>query len=197
MISVSSVSLLNNFIHSKFFATAVILFVAVCFHILPNHLTTELNFHQELITNGQWWRIITGHFAHTNTMHLLMNSAALVLFSSIHGQYFNKIQLFSMLFLLCLLTSIGIYFLSPNLTDYVGLSGVLHGLFVIGAIKDIQVKEKTGYILITGLVLKLIYEQFFGASDDVAKLINARVAIDAHLWGALAGALITPLFIKK
>ncbi len=36
-----------------------------------------------LIEHGELWRIVTGNFTHTNLAHLIMNAAALVLFSYI------------------------------------------------------------------------------------------------------------------
>ena len=46
------------------------------------------------------------------------------------------------------------------------------------------------WILFIAVWLKIIYEQIFGQSDLVASLIDANVAIDAHLYGALVGLLI-------
>ncbi len=76
-----------------------------------------------------------------------------------------------------------------DLEHYVGLSGVLHSLFVWGALKDIANNEKTGFFLFMGIWLKVIYEQIKGPSPEIAELINASVAIDAHLYGAIAGTL--------
>ncbi len=52
---------------------------------------------------------------------------------------------------------------------------------------DIQAKDKTGYLLFIGVWLKIAHEQIYGASTDVSDLIEASVAIDALLWGAVGG----------
>lgn len=78
---------------------------------------------------------------------------------------------------------------TSDLMRYVGLSGVLHAFFAWGALQDIKHKEKTGYLLFLGLWAKIIYEQLYGASAEVSAMINATVAVDAHLWGAIAGTL--------
>jgi rhomboid family GlyGly-CTERM serine protease len=78
---------------------------------------------------------------------------------------------------------------------YVGLSGVLHGLFVIGAYFDIRQKLKTGWVMLLGVWVKVIYEQIFGASADVAKLIEANVAVDAHLFGTITGCIIIMYYL--
>ena len=71
------------------------------------------------------------------------------------------------------------------------MSGVLHGVFIFGALMDIKNKDKTGYLLFIGVWLKIADEQYSGASQDVAELIGANIAIDAHLWGAIGGLLFS------
>ena len=97
-----------------------------------------------------------------------------------------------------IICSIGIHWFSPDIEQYVGLSGVLHGIFIWGAIEDIKAKERTGYLLLVGVILKIAHEQYYGASEDVASLIGASVAINAHLWGAIGGVIaVMILFMIK
>jgi membrane associated rhomboid family serine protease len=60
---------------------------------------------------------------------------------------------------------------------------------------DIRHRDKTGYLLFFGVWLKISHEQYYGASADVANLINATVAIDAHLWGAVGGLLFSCCYL--
>jgi len=138
----------------------------------------------------QWWRLITGHFLHTNSTHLLLNTAGLTLLWALHGQYYQTPRYLIIFFLLCLGTSGGLYLFAPQMQWYVGLSGVLHGLFVIGAYFDIKNKLKSGWLMLIGVWLKVLHEQIYGASEDVAQLIAANVAIDAHLFGTITGCII-------
>lgn len=136
------------------------------------------------------WRVITGNLVHTNGFHVLLNLAGLVLLWLLHGEHY-RISRFVKVFLWCCLgTSAGIYFMSPDLIWYAGLSGALHGVFVWGACMDIRKGLRSGWLLLAGVAVKLGYEQYTGSSDGVAELINATVAVDAHLYGALSGALI-------
>lgn len=157
--------------------------------IFNNTSSDFLVYQQNLITQGELWRILTGHFFHTNGYHLLLNLAALILLWALHGQYYT-VKNYTLLFLTsAIVCSLGLYFFSPSIIQYVGLSGVLHGVFVWGALMDIKHNEKTGYLLFIGAWLKIAHEQFYGASSDVSSLIEANVAIDAHLWGAIGGLL--------
>jgi rhomboid family GlyGly-CTERM serine protease len=147
------------------------------------------------LNHFEWWRLITGHFLHTNTSHLLLNLTGLTLLWALHGHHY-KISRYSIQFLvLCLGTSIGLYYFAQHMQWYVGLSGVLHGLFVIGAYFDIRQKLKTGWIMFIIVWVKVIYEQVFGASADVAKLREANVAVDAHLFGTISGCIIIMYYL--
>ncbi len=154
-----------------------------------------LVYQRPLITQGEVWRIFTGHLLHTNGFHLLLNLAALCMLWALHGHFYT-IKNYTALFLFCAIsTSLGIYYYNPELIQYVGLSGVLHGIFVFGAIMDIKSNDKSGYLLFIGVWLKIAHEQIYGASSDVSDLIEASVAIDAHLWGAVGGLLFSIVYL--
>jgi len=175
---------------------AVIAILAFIFELVLGNTFADLFVYQkQLINQGEIWRLFTGHFLHTNGYHLLLNLAALAMLWLLHGHFYSQSN-YTLLFLLtALTTSLGINYFSPDLQQYVGLSGVLHGIFVFGAIMDIRANDKTGYLLFIGLWLKIAYEQIYGASTEVSLLIDASVAIDAHLWGALGGLLFSILYL--
>ena len=163
--------------------------------IFGDSLTNVLVYHRAFIIQGELWRLFTGHLLHTNGYHILLNLAALFMLWRLHGRFYT-IKNFTALFVFCsLITSLGIYYGSPSLTQYVGLSGVLHGVFVFGALRDIAAKDKTGYLLFIGVWLKIVHEQLYGASVNIRDLIAADVAIDAHLWGAIGGLIFSIIYI--
>ncbi|MCL1142588.1 rhombosortase [Shewanella gaetbuli] len=150
-----------------------------------------LNYQRQAITDGQVWRIVTGNLLHTNMWHLAMNLAGFWVIIFLHELHYKRhtgklILLFSSL---CLLEGIGLYLFYPQLQAYVGLSGLLHGLFTFGAIMDIRKGLISGYVLLLGVILKVLYEQYFGASADISELISARVATESHLVGVIAGLI--------
>jgi len=148
-------------------------------------------FDHNAISNGQVWRIFSGNLLHTNAWHLTMNLAGLWVIVFLHELHYkrhtNKLALLFMS--LCILEGIGLYVFYPELLTYVGLSGVLHGLFAFGAIMDIRKGLRSGYLLLLGVMAKVAYEQYFGASAGIAELINARVATESHLVGVIAGVI--------
>jgi len=163
--------------------------------LLGNSFSQLWVYQRSLITQGEVWRLFSGHLLHTNSYHLLFNLAALMLLWLLHSKFYTQVN-FSLLFVFsALITSAGIYYFNPELMQYVGLSGVLHGFFVFGAIMDIRARDKTGYLLFLGLWIKVGHEQWYGASTAVSELIEASVAIDAHLWGAISGLIFSFIYL--
>jgi rhomboid family GlyGly-CTERM serine protease len=154
-------------------------------------------FNRIQIEQFQWWRLLTGNLLHTNANHLLLNLTAVALLWALHGQNFRLAQYTLMFFILCITTTLLIYGFAKQLQWYVGLSGVLHGVFIIGAYFDIKQGMKTGWLLLIGVLIKVGHEQIFGASQDIADLINATVAIDAHLFGTISGLIIIVILYGK
>ncbi len=161
----------------------------LCALLYFGQLDTQLAFRRDEITQGQWWRLITGNVMHTNHWHLVMNLGGLWVMYLLHGFHFNLKGYLLLILSLSILEGVGLFLLYPGLHGYVGLSGILHGIFAFGAIQDIRAKYRSGWALLAGVIAKVGYEQFYGASQDVSELIGARVATESHLIGMCAGIL--------
>lgn len=167
--------------------------VLLAFGLEP--LSSEwLAYHHEKVSDGQWWRFVTANLLHTNATHLLLNATGVVLLWALHGQYYKPLGYLGLVLLLGLASTLGIHFTSPELLIYVGLSGVLNGLFVWGAIEDIKHGYRSGWLLLLFVLGKIGYEQWQGADTQVAKLIDAQVAINAHLFGVLAALILATIW---
>lgn len=145
-----------------------------------------LGYQRHTFSQGRYWQLLSASFLHTNLNHLLLNLAGMALLWALHGQYYRPVNYLLMFVLLSVASALGVHYYSLELSHYVGLSGALNGLFTWGAIKDIQRGLRTGWLLLIGIIAKVGYEQWQGADAQVASLINAQVAIDAHLFGVLA-----------
>jgi rhomboid family GlyGly-CTERM serine protease len=128
---------------------------------------------------------------------LLLNLLAVFLLWALHGQYFNQKHYLCLFLGISLGTSLGLYCFAPSLRWYVGLSGVLHGLFIVGAYFDITHQYRTSWLLLIGVWVKVIDEQLSGASDSISALIEANVAIDAHLYGTFCGSIVILGYVVK
>ncbi|GAA0820256.1 rhombosortase [Colwellia asteriadis] len=168
--------------------------VALLAFTVDSLLSEYFVYQRQLISQGEVWRFLSGHFFHTNGYHLLLNIMALLLLLLLHSKFYT-IKRYSLLFLFCaVFCSLALYLFEPSLIQYVGLSGVLHGVFAWGALMDVRHGDKTGYLLLSGVIVKILHEQYYGANNELSELINASVAINAHLWGAIAGLIFFILY---
>ncbi|MDQ2075112.1 rhombosortase [Marinimicrobium sp. ABcell2] len=154
--------------------------------LMPFWSVPALEFNRTLITEGQWWRLLTGHWVHYGVYHLAMNAFAFVLCGYILLRHL-PLSHYSLLTLTCLLgVGAGLYWLSPELHYYAGLSGALHGLLVAGVLLSFKDAPWIAAAVLVVLSAKLIQEQ--GASfDPEHPLLPVPVAVDAHLYGAVIG----------
>lgn len=164
--------------------------VLVLLSLLPDSLQQLLQYQRNAIGSGQLWRLFSGHLLHSNYWHLLMNLAGLLLAMLLHSHYYRPAVLYRQWALCALLISVALYMYSPDIAIYVGLSGLLHSMLTLGALRDIQLKMRSGWLLLVGLCIKVGWEQWQGPDAQLAELIAASVAIDAHLYGVIAGLIV-------
>ncbi len=176
-------------IREKGLAPLLILFLSILLFFLGSYLNKYLIYDRNLIAEYELWRLITGNLLHTNINHLIMNLLALLLLFNLYIKNFSFLSYIS-LFIFCSLgVTIGIFFFAPSIIKYVGLSGVLHGIFVYGSYLDIKKGFRSSWFLFFAVWIKIIYEQVFGANESLSELINASVAIEAHLYGAISALI--------
>ena len=141
-------------------------------------------------SQGNYYQIVSGHFLHTNFIHLLFNLLGLLLLWALHGDDYGVASYLAKFLIVCMGISFCMYFFSDDIVWYVGLSGVIHGVFAWGCIRDLENKVFSGWLLLIGLALKVGNEQLNGAGSLMPKLIDASIAIDSHLYGAIIGLLV-------
>ena len=177
-------------------------------HLLPLAITVSVTlialggsgwadlfrFDREAILHGQIWRLFSGHLVHLGWPHLWMNIAGLTLIWALVGRRFSTRQWLAILAGSALGIGLGLLIFNPELDWYVGLSGVLHGLLVAGAIIDVRRDRLSGYALLILIAAKLIWEQMAGPLPGSEVTAGGTVIIDAHLYGGLCGMLFGGLF---
>ncbi|HQU15958.1 MAG: rhombosortase [Chromatiales bacterium 21-64-14] len=152
--------------------------------------TDGLRYDRNGILHGQWWRLITGNFVHLNWPHLALNLLGLIFIWVLLAREWSPLRWLVSVLLCSLSVGLGLLMFDPRLDWYVGLSGVLHGLFAIGLVTDDTLQGLERYGLLGALLLKIGWEQFHGATPGVAEMIGSAVVVQAHLYGAVAGLLV-------
>jgi rhomboid family GlyGly-CTERM serine protease len=124
---------------------------------------------------------------HLDLRHALLNVVGLLLVWALFAASFRAWQW--VVILLAGIASIdtGLWLLNPGLAWYVGASGLLHAAMTAGIVQQMIQRDRIAWLLGVLGAAKLLYEHFSGAlplSGDAAMVVT-----DAHLYGALAGAV--------
>jgi len=147
-------------------------------------------FDRVLVEQGSYWLLLSGHVAHFNWVHWLLNMAGLAIVAFFFGPHASVKQWFAVMLCSMVLISSAIWLWLPDVRTYVGLSGVLHGLFLYGALREIRYYPVSGYVLLCVLIAKLAWEFFNGAMPGSEEMTGGRVLTESHLFGAIAGIIV-------
>lgn len=145
-------------------------------------------FDQQLIQQGQLWRLLTGHLSHTSLSHLQWDLLAFAVAAGYLEWHSRRLLLATLLTSLILLDT---HLLSPaaGIHQYAGLSGLLFAPLLISLVIFARKQSATnGWLPLIICLGKLIWEQF---SQQTLLSQNAWPAYPAaHLLGALAGLMV-------
>ncbi|ANJ67398.1 rhombosortase [Halothiobacillus diazotrophicus] len=142
------------------------------------------------IFHGQIWRILTANFTEGNGRQLVVDLAGLMIWTLL-AAYLETARTYVILLLgTGLAIGLALLWFDPRIGGYIGLSGILHGLFAASAIRLISRREWLGGLsLLTAVALKIYCEQHLG-DLALARLLDVPTVLAPHLYGAVAGAAI-------
>ncbi|NND90128.1 MAG: rhombosortase [Granulosicoccus sp.] len=154
-----------------------------------------LRFDRLRIDSGAWWLLLSGNFVHLGQSHLWMNMVGLALVAALVWEYFSAMQWLLLILFSSLVVGVGLWLFNPEVQGYVGFSGTLHGLIIAGVLADIQRYPKSATVLMLLVAGKLAWEQISGALPGSESVAGGAVVVDAHLYGAIGGAMLALLML--
>jgi len=170
---------------------------ALLFALCGPACSEALWYQRDAILAGQVWRLLTGSLVHLNWSHTLMNIGALVLIWGLFGQALGN-RAWVIITLGCALgVGAGLLLLNPEITRYVGLSGILHGYLTAGAVAERRAHKRTTIVLLLLVCSKLLWEQVAGPLPGSAETAGGNIIVDAHLYGAISGLGLGWLFSRS
>jgi rhomboid family GlyGly-CTERM serine protease len=180
---------------SRFSLRPISLIVAVsivamtAFQAMPVPWRNAIRYDRAAIGTGETWRLVTGHFVHLGWGHLALNMAGLALGTWLFGADRSPVQWVTATILSAVACGAGLWLFSPSVGWCVGLSGVLHGLMVVGFGGWMLAGDRWAAGLLAIVVAKMTWEQIGGGMPWESALAGGPVITDAHVWGATGGAL--------
>jgi len=149
-----------------------------------------LRYQQNWLEAGEIWRLISAHFVHLNWTHLALNVAGLMLCIAICKPQWTIVQWLVYHSILPVGISLLLTLRNPELDWYVGYSGVLFGIYVIGAIDLYQRDRLFSQLVLLFILGKVGLEQWSNLKVTNDELIGSPVIVDAHLYGVLLALTI-------
>lgn len=116
------------------------------------------------VAQGEWWRLLSGHWVHSDTAHAAWDIAALLIIGAIFES-----RLRWRLPVILIFVTVGVdtwlWWGDPDLRYYCGLSGILNGLLIVGLVY-LWRDTRHPVALLTGIaaVLKIALEITSGQS---------------------------------
>ena len=145
-----------------------------------------LSFDRSGLEAGQLWRLISGHLVHLGWYHLALNLLGLIALAVLCPQPLRMREWTFRVAWLALFISVALYAMAPAVDHYVGLSGVVHGLFVLGLVPLARRGDRIAITALVFLAAKIGWEQIAGAPVSDEDAIGGRVVTLGHLFGTLA-----------
>jgi len=182
---------------TDYFIPAGIAISVTLIALLGSDATQWLRYDRDAIRDGQLWRLVTGHLVHLGWSHLALNVASLALIWAIFGSHIPWRRWIILLLVGAVSISVLLFTFNTHLRGYVGLSGVLHTLFIAGCLADLKHKRRDTRILLAVIAIKLAYEQTWGPMPGSESISGGNVVVAAHLYGAICGLVIMGIFKLK
>ena len=115
--------------------TFVVAGAAMAAYLIFGAAPDEWVFDRVAIAQGEWWRLITGHWVHSDLSHAAWDIGALLLLGALFEARLHW-RLPLVLLLACLGIDVWLWWGEPALRYYCGLSGILNSLLVLGLLQQ-------------------------------------------------------------
>lgn len=160
-------------------------------------LRSVLEYRRAAILDGQVWRVLTGNLAHLGWAHLARDLAGLLLIWALLSRCLDELEW--LIVMLCAAAAVGLGLLafSPSVGWYVGISGVLFGVFAAGALTERHTRPVYAGLLLVTMGGLIAWQWVAGALPDETIALGGGVVPQAHLYGVAGGAVAVLLREKR
>jgi rhomboid family GlyGly-CTERM serine protease len=164
------------------FLTIGLLTVLICLHWLVED-KTQLYFSATDIFQGETWRLVSGHFMHADSQHLLWNCLGLAVLGTLL-EYRSRCVLMASLAIGIIIVSALLLTPWSQLNYYCGLSGVLNTLLLVALWFEWRLTRSWMITLIAcGSLAKVLVEVYQGTS------IMTHISWPPYAWSHVAGLI--------
>lgn len=168
---------------------------AIATFAVPRALA-RLAYLRPAVAAGEIHRLLSAHLVHASARHLVLDLAALAVAFTLVGRELDALRWAKLVLATALSSSLAVHWLSPSTAAFAGLSALVHAVLGGGAAVLLCRRSAGGLWLAAGITVKLALERLNG-TPLFPLAVPAAVAIDAHLYGLLAGAAVGTCFARR
>lgn len=154
----------------------------------------RLRYDRAALAAGELWRGLSAHLVHYDLRHLGMNVAGLALLWWLFVADLPARAWVAVASVSAVAVSGGLYVLDPAVSWYLGLSGVLHGVWAAAAVAAWRRWRLESGVTLALLACKLLLERWQGPLSSGVDPGFAVIVV-AHLYGAVGG-LVAALALR-
>lgn len=154
------------------------------------NLRSALEYQRDAVLHGQVWRLLTASLVHLGWVHLVRDLAGLCLIWGLFAHWLDERTWIWLMTGCALGVGVGLLAFAPGVIWYVGISGVLFGMFCAGALCEYPFRPLYASALLLGMAAIIVWTLVAGALPGETIGLGGKVVPQAHLFGALAGGLI-------
>ncbi len=151
---------------------------------------SALEYRRTAVFQGELWRVVTGSLVHIGWLHLSRDVAGLLLIWALVGQLLTERCWLFVLVTSAIAVGLGLLVFNPRIEWYVGISGVLFGMFCAGALAQYPERPRYSIGLIIGMSGIIAWTWYAGALPGETAGLGGPVVPQAHLYGALGGLTV-------
>ena len=163
-----------------------------------SRLTELLRYERASVLEGQWWRLVSGHWVHADARHLGWNVFGILLVWWLFASEYRLRDWALVLLGSTAAIAVGFLAFEPGLDWYVGFSGVLHGAMAAGLVAWLRTARDPLTAFVTVLfAAKLGWEHVHGALPFTSATLSLPVVHQAHTYGAIGGLLVALALTRR
>lgn len=157
-----------------------------------------LRFDRAAIDAGEWWRLLTCHFVHLGAGHLWLDTLGLALLLLFFRDVFSPRDWAITALVGAVAVGLALWLRDPQLSRYVGISGVLHTMLFAGLLLSFRYNPVINGVVFAAMAGRIWTEQQPGYDVNyLADSIGGAVMVNAHLYGALAALPVVLLLWRS
>jgi len=175
--------------------TLAVATLSIFLYVFSGPASPEWIFDRQAIAMGEFWRLFTGHWIHSDFEHLAWNVAALLILGIL---FEDSLRQWLLVILLsgALVISLWLWWNLPHLDYYCGLSGALNSLLAAGLV--VQGRNGGPLIpLIVGILVSLKIAIEMTSGDALFTSTLWPPVPQAHAIGFIVGIVLGTLKRKK